>query len=838
MRRWLNLLHRLDPRAEDGIALVLALAVLVFASASTATAIYMTTSSQTTSNGGAAGQDATALAKAGLNDALAVLNGQLNSDGSVKTGATSPTSSTLFASPTTIQYPSLNGSVTYSGTINSSYVWTITSTGTVTEQDNTTPVTRTMHQQLDVLGINAGATGSAWSRFYQDSTSTCLTIPDEEFVTNIGTRGNLCLEDGASIGTASGGTAPNVDVGGNITITGISTASNTGTKPPSAATGGSDWLTTNNVYASDSAYATDALNNGSTSSNLDVTGFGLSVPTGATINGITASVQRLSTTCCDAVQTITTSGNPTSGTFTLKGTPPGGSQKTATSSPNLKGATAAQVQTAVQSIYGSTDVTCTGGALPTAIVCTFTGPDANEAVSTMTSTANSPSPSNAKAVVADTTDGGSTNALEDSSVYLLQGGSVPTGETNKYSTSAWTTTKTTKTYGSSTDLWNTTWTPAQVDASNFGVRLGVQNNRGTSAATAEVDYVSIEVYYTTVSVPPGIGTSSSPVNEVNVGGTCSLNGSAGDTTCGSSDDIYSSSTTNMSAAENPALQMPAVDFSYWYQNAEPGPKHFCTNPNPGITTGFFDNNTTLDGSISVNGEMAGEPAGSSSLNEENWTYDTTTPNIDYDCEVWSGGGTSGTLLGEIAWNHTTHVMTIYGTVFIDGSFRFDNDGNIIHYFGRGDLMSSKEDEIDSVVCAGGTGTTPATSCLNDMSSWDPSQNMMVLLSDTGASWNNHDSDRYNEYDQGGTSCSGSPPSCYDGHPAGGFQGILYSTGECMIHQDFEDSGPVICETIDLPQETYNPDYYTFPSIGDLTDGQTYASTASASNFEIQAGQQS
>ena len=59
-------------------------------------------------------------------------------------------------------------------------------------------------------------------------------------------------------------------------------------------------------------------------------------------------------------------------------------------------------------------------------------------------------------------------------------------------------------------------------------------------------------------------------------------------------------------------------------------------------------------------------------------------------------------------------------------------------------MSGGHDEIDEVVCAGGSGTTLATSCLaTGMQNWDPTQNYMVLMSKED-----------NEYDQGGTSCAG------------------------------------------------------------------------------------
>jgi len=271
--------------------------------------------------------------------------------------------------------------------------------------------------------------------------------------------------------------------------------------------------------------------------------------------------------------------------------------------------------------------------------------------------------------------------------------------------------------------------------------------------------------------------------------------------------------------------MPQVDFTKWWRDAMPGPKHFCTNPSPGLATNFFDNDAALAGtapnqyttgnttvpnkSIAINGEM-------------------TPNNSDYTCQVWSIPPTSGTLLGELSWNHVTHVLKIFGTIFVDGNFRFDDDGEVVHYQGRATIMSSRDDEIDELVCAGGSGTTLATSCLTDMTNWDSSANMMVLMSQED-----------NEYDQGGTTCGGNtPPTCYNGHLPGGFQGIMYSTADCLIHQNFMDSGPVICNTITLPNESgVNPTFFTFPSVGNLTDGQKYSDTGTSHNFTISIGAQ-
>ena len=412
----------------------------------------------------------------------------------------------------------------------------------------------------------------------------------------------------------------------------------------------------------------------------------------------------------------------------------------------------------------------------------------------------------------------------DLTVQLLKAGS-PVGN-NKASGSNWTTSDAYVTYGAGGDLWGTTWTVADVNASNFGLRL-VAKNFGGSTSTASIDHMEITVYYDTYTTSTasvdhmemtvthsadtnGIGASGSNILEANVTGTCKYNANAASNPCTSADHVYAGTITKPAAGTNPALSMPSVDFNNWWANAKPGPKHFCTNANPGLATDFFDNNagstSVSDHSLPGNGEMT--PTGS-----------------DYTCQVVEGG----VLKGELSWNHTTHVLTIFGTVFIDGDYRYDDDGQVVHYQGRATIMSGGHDEIDEVVCAGGSGTTLATSCLaTGMQNWDPTQNYMVLMSKED-----------NEYDQGGTSCSGNtPPTCYNGYLPAGFQGVMYSTADCMIHQNFQDSGPVICNTITLPEESgINPTFYTFPYSGNLTDGQKYSNTATATSFELTVGMQ-
>ncbi len=179
----------------------------------------------------------------------------------------------------------MHGSVTYSGVLctNTSctmpgsfssctfstcpWWWVITSTGKVTNGHSYQY--KTLRRAVVVRGENVGADGSSWSRFYDNDTTSCLNIADQTFVTNVATKGNLCLSNGGAITGAN----TVVDVGGNVVITGPDSSS--GAKSPSAGTG---WTNPTNVYTSNNVYATNAIATNATGSNQDTTGFGFAIP--------------------------------------------------------------------------------------------------------------------------------------------------------------------------------------------------------------------------------------------------------------------------------------------------------------------------------------------------------------------------------------------------------------------------------------------------------------------------------------------------------------------------------------------------------------------------------
>jgi hypothetical protein len=94
-------------------------------------------------------------------------------------------------------------------------------------------------------------------------------------------------------------------------------------------------------------------------------------------------------------------------------------------------------------------------------------------------------------------NGGNNGTITDNVVRLIKGGTV-TGS-NLAAGGNWGTAEAATNYGGAANLWGTTWTPADINAANFGVALSVivGGNR-----TAQVDYMRITVTYVIPAAEP------------------------------------------------------------------------------------------------------------------------------------------------------------------------------------------------------------------------------------------------------------------------------------------------------------------------------------------------
>jgi len=94
------------------------------------------------------------------------------------------------------------------------------------------------------------------------------------------------------------------------------------------------------------------------------------------------------------------------------------------------------------------------------------------------------------------------STVSDNSIRLIKGGSM-VGTDHAATGVAWPTSLGTATYGSSSDLWGTTLTPADVNASNFGVAISTRLVAQilSVAFAAHVEQVTVTVYSQGILLP-------------------------------------------------------------------------------------------------------------------------------------------------------------------------------------------------------------------------------------------------------------------------------------------------------------------------------------------------
>ena len=102
------------------------------------------------------------------------------------------------------------------------------------------------------------------------------------------------------------------------------------------------------------------------------------------------------------------------------------------------------------------------------------------------------------------------NDVRDSVVSLIKGGAI-TGSNLAVAGTDWGGTEAAVNYGGIANLWGTTWTPAEINAANFGVAFSVTS---TNNRTASVDYIQVTVTY---SLPATTTTLTSSLNPSNSG---------------------------------------------------------------------------------------------------------------------------------------------------------------------------------------------------------------------------------------------------------------------------------------------------------------------------------
>jgi Tfp pilus assembly protein PilX len=211
-------------RSESGQSLVIALLVLTFLAIALGGVMFFTAGNQRTSNLQKAQQVANSLAEAGINNAVSVLSqaavctagGSCNAGNSHLIPPAGGGNSTLLPTAYGVEsktYPS--GTVTWYGTVNSSWVWTLHARATVPNPTGAAAIVKYMTAQVQV---NAPPPSSfqvaVWNTVYSPGTGQiCDTSVNQGVTINVPfyVGGNLCMAN-------QGGVNAPVYVGGNLNI--------------------------------------------------------------------------------------------------------------------------------------------------------------------------------------------------------------------------------------------------------------------------------------------------------------------------------------------------------------------------------------------------------------------------------------------------------------------------------------------------------------------------------------------------------------------------------------------------------------------------------------------
>ena len=197
-----------------------------------------------------------------------------------------------------------------------------------------------------------------------------------------------------------------------------------------------------------------------------------------------------------------------------------------------------------------------------------------------------------------------------------------------------------------------------------------------------------------------IGTPANKITLAAIGNGCSKSnpGAASQNPCtgGAAVHIYADAVSSTP----PAIPPPSVDWNAWYANSNPGPYYPCTT-----TTGTPPLFESGDQGVLPNVDLT-------KRNNSIPTVVDLTPSTSYSCQ---------TAAGELTWDAATKVLTVNGTMFIDGSVKIEN-GSVNSYSGFATIYVSgtlliKNSSMCAVIVSGACSTA----------SWASNSRMLVFV---------------------------------------------------------------------------------------------------------------
>jgi Tfp pilus assembly protein PilX len=154
------------------------------------------------------------------------------------------------------------------------------------------------------------------------------------------------------------------------------------------------------------------------------------------------------------------------------------------------------------------------------------------------------------------------------------------------------------------------------------------------------------------------------------------------------------------------------NMGFWYQNADLGPYSPCT---------------TKSGTPPIFDTASGVPDNSINWSATPTTAINLTPGASYTCRSMAGS----TILGELSWDNAAKLLTVKGTIFIDGSI-YIAPGATARYTGEATIVASGTFGMKgNTICATHPGYTGACD-FTKTSPWDPAKSALVIVADGAA----------------------------------------------------------------------------------------------------------
>jgi hypothetical protein len=270
-----------------------------------------------------------------------------------------------------------------------------------------------------------------------------------------------------------------------------------------------------------------------------------------------------------------------------------------------------------------------------------------------------------------------------------------------------------------------------------------------------------------------IGTNGTPVTEVGVAQGCTWFNNAFHNPCqpgtGASgkDELFA--TTFTSSPITLVAPTAQANWDPWYLNASPGPYYPCSVTNTGIPP-TFDNDQGSPQAPDV-----------SKRNNSVTTLFNLTGGSSYSCQ------TAG---GELTWNASTKILTVSGTIFIDGDLEATHSAQtLVQYDGQATIYLSGSLKIKNTKFCGGV---VGANC--NFSAWDPNSEMLTFVAN-GAG-------RQAEL------AANVGVKMVNAH----LQGALYATQKIELDTSSKVDGPMVGTEVMLGQSVTTNDFPTITTV--------------------------